>query len=192
MDRQNVTFYLLFSVHRCMFCANRSCVGSEISMTVVVDGRKYYAGIAQYYWPSGFHKNIVSNFIWFTHTHCIALLYSRQAKTEPSVDSTVQYLFVCLSSSKHASKLVIQMDWADTVLTDCWCSEVSEVAKQRRGVDGRWLGVSARILYSWFRASSLYINKIQQDATDAGIYYCRLTLHVSGVHRTHHQEHIKL
>ena len=26
-------------------------------------------------------------------------------------------------------------------------------------------------LYSRFRASSLYINKIQQDATDAGIYY---------------------
>jgi len=26
------------------------------------------------------------------------------------------------------------------------------------------------ILYYWFRASSLYINKIQQDATDAGIY----------------------
>jgi len=26
------------------------------------------------------------------------------------------------------------------------------------------------ILYSWFRASSLYVNKIQQDATDAGIY----------------------
>ena len=26
------------------------------------------------------------------------------------------------------------------------------------------------ILYSWFRASSLYINKIQQDATDVGIY----------------------
>jgi len=48
------------------------------------------------------------------------------------------------------------------------------------------------ILYSWFRASSLYSNKIQQDATDAGIYYCKLTLHVSGVYRTHHQEYIKL
>jgi len=26
----------------------------------------------------------------------------------------------------------------------------------------------------------------------AGIYYCRITLHVSGVYRTHHQEYIKL
>jgi len=38
------------------------------------------------------------------------------------------------------------------------------------------------ILYSWFHASSFYINKIQQDATDAGIYYCKLTVHVSGVY----------
>ena len=51
---------------------------------------------------------------------------------------------------------------------------------------------SSHILYSWFRASSLYINKIQQDATDAGIYYCKLTLRVSGVYRTHQQEYIKL
>jgi hypothetical protein len=35
-----------------------------------------------------------------------------------------------------------------------------------------------------------YINKIQQYATDAGIYYCKITLHVSGVYRTHHQEYI--
>ena len=39
-------------------------------------------------------------------------------------------------------------------------------------------------LCSWFRASSLYMNKIQLDATDAGIYHCKLTLHVSGVYRT--------
>ena len=26
----------------------------------------------------------------------------------------------------------------------------------------------------------IYINKIQQDATDAGFYYCKLTVHVSG------------
>ena len=37
-----------------------------------------------------------------------------------------------------------------------------------------------------------YINKIQQDATDTGINYCKITLHVSGVYRTHHQEYIKL
>ena len=48
------------------------------------------------------------------------------------------------------------------------------------------------ILYSWFRASSFYINRIQQDATDAGFYYCKITLHVSGVYRPHHQEYIKL
>jgi len=36
------------------------------------------------------------------------------------------------------------------------------------------------------------IIKIQQDATGAGIYYCKLTLHVSGVYRPHHQEYIKL
>ena len=48
------------------------------------------------------------------------------------------------------------------------------------------------ILYSWFRASSLYINKIQQDATDAVI--CLLQNYAtcfgcpshpsSGVHQT--------
>ena len=27
-----------------------------------------------------------------------------------------------------------------------------------------------RVLYLWFRSSPLYINKIQQDVTDAGIY----------------------
>ena len=39
----------------------------------------------------------------------------------------------------------------------------------------------------------LYINKFQQDATVCKVFiYCRITLHVSGVHRTHHQEYIKL
>ena len=42
------------------------------------------------------------------------------------------------------------------------------------------------------RASSLYINKIQQDATNAGIYLLKIILHVSGVYRTHHQEYNKL
>ena len=32
-------------------------------------------------------------------------------------------------------------------------------------------------------------NKLQQYA---GIYLLQITLHVSGVHRTHHQEYIKL
>jgi len=32
-------------------------------------------------------------------------------------------------------------------------------------------------------------NKMQKKA---GIYYCKLTLHVSGVYRPHHQEYIKL
>ena len=32
-------------------------------------------------------------------------------------------------------------------------------------------------------------NKMQQYA---GIYFCKITLHVSGVYRTHHQEYIKL
>ena len=27
---------------------------------------------------------------------------------------------------------------------------------------------------------------------NAGIYYCKITLHVSGVYRTHHEEYIKL
>jgi len=38
----------------------------------------------------------------------------------------------------------------------------------------------------------MYINKIQQDATNAGIYYCKTALDVSGVHWHNHQEHIKL
>ena len=49
------------------------------------------------------------------------------------------------------------------------------------------------ILYSWFRASSLYINKIQRDAA---VCMCLLTAKLlymfSGVYRTHHQEYIKL
>ena len=45
----------------------------------------------------------------------------------------------------------------------------------------RKLSIS-QILHSWFRASLFYINKIQQDATGAGIYYCKTALHVSGVH----------
>ena len=48
------------------------------------------------------------------------------------------------------------------------------------------------ILYSWFRVSSFYINKIQQDATDTGIYCCKITLRVSGVSRPYHQEYITL
>ena len=37
-------------------------------------------------------------------------------------------------------------------------------------------------LHSWFRASSLNINKIQQDATVCRLFiYCKITLHVSGV-----------
>ena len=42
---------------------------------------------------------------------------------------------------------------------------------------------------------NVYINKIQQDATLCrylGVIYCKITLHISGVHRTHHQEYIKL
>jgi len=38
----------------------------------------------------------------------------------------------------------------------------------------------------------MYINKIQQDATGAAIYYCKTALHVPGFHWPHHQEHIKL
>ena len=44
--------------------------------------------------------------------------------------------------------------------------------------------IQSFFLYSLFRASSFYINKIQQDATNAVIYYCQLTLHVSCVYRT--------
>ena len=53
-----------------------------------------------------------------------------------------------------------------------------------------------------FKSSEFYIhgsvhrhsifNKIQQDARNAGIYYCNFTLIVSGVYRTHRQENIKL
>jgi len=46
--------------------------------------------------------------------------------------------------------------------------------------------------YSEYRGCRYYTNKIQQDATDAGVYYCTLTLHVSGFYRPHHQEYIKL
>ena len=38
----------------------------------------------------------------------------------------------------------------------------------------------------------VYINKIQRDASMQVFIYCKITLHVSGVYRTHHQEYIKL
>ena len=38
-----------------------------------------------------------------------------------------------------------------------------------------------------------YINKIQRDATARRcLFTANITLHVSGVYRTHHQEYIKL
>ena len=45
-----------------------------------------------------------------------------------------------------------------------------------------------------FRASWLYINKIQRDATVCRclFIYCKITLHVSVVYSTHNQEYIKL
>ena len=60
----------------------------------------------------------------------------------------------------------------------------------------RLLSVTPRLpryfLYSWFRASSFYINKTQQDATDADIYSLQtystcfgcLSHPSSGVHQT--------
>jgi hypothetical protein len=35
-----------------------------------------------------------------------------------------------------------------------------------------------------------YINKIQQDATVCRYLFSAKSLHISGVHRTHHQEYI--
>ena len=50
---------------------------------------------------------------------------------------------------------------------------------------GQW------ILYSWFRASWLYIRYNEMHSMQVFIY-CKITLHVSVVYRTHHQEYIKL
>ena len=44
---------------------------------------------------------------------------------------------------------------------------------------------------NWLQAI-YYINNIQQDATSAGVYYSKLTVHVSDVYRPHHQEYIKV
>ena len=51
-----------------------------------------------------------------------------------------------------------------------------------------FLGLSSfeLILYN------INISNMQKDTTDADIYYCKFTLHVSGIYRTHHQEYIKL
>ena len=48
-----------------------------------------------------------------------------------------------------------------------------------------------KILYSWFRASWLCIDKIQQDATGC-TYLFTASLHVSCVHHAHHQEYKKM
>jgi len=48
-------------------------------------------------------------------------------------------------------------------------------------------------LYSRFRASEFYVEEIQQDATVCRyLFAAKITLHVSGVHCSHHQEYIKL
>jgi hypothetical protein len=65
------------------------------------------------------------------------VFYGRQGKTESSVDTTAQYLSSFVPISKHFSGLVIQMDCADTVPTNLWCSKVFEVAKQHSVMDER-------------------------------------------------------
>jgi hypothetical protein len=126
MYRDNITVYLLFSVHRCMFCASRvmwekiqaSRVGKGISMKVFVDVRKYHAWIAQYYWSCAIINNIVSNFIWFTHI----VLYNRQGKTELSVDilRNIFSVTVCLPSRYSAYEFRVQGIWSGQIAQRNW------------------------------------------------------------------------
>jgi hypothetical protein len=50
------------------------------------------------------------------------------------------------------------------------------------------------ILCLWFRASLIFINNVQRDATHKAVYllFCKFTLHISGTNHTHHQECKKL
>ena len=54
--------------------------------------------------------------------------------------------------------------------------------------------ISYIFLCSWFRASQVYINKCPTRCNNmqSVLFYCKITLHVSGVFHTHHQEYIKL
>jgi hypothetical protein len=53
------------------------------------------------------------------------------------------------------------------------------------------LGIWIHIFTFWNTKYHILIrsNKMQQYA---GIYFCKIILHISGVNRTHHQEYIKL
>jgi hypothetical protein len=52
----------------------------------------------------------------------------------------------------------------------------------------------SELLCSWFRVSQVYINKSPTgcNSVQSVLFYCKITLHVSGVIRTHHREYIKL
>ena len=53
----------------------------------------------------------------------------------------------------------------------------------------QWFAYQYWYVYHGLRTHAL---EIQQDATDAGIYYCKLTLNVSGVYQPHCHAYIKL
>ena len=49
------------------------------------------------------------------------------------------------------------------------------------------------ILCSWFHASQVYINERPTRYNNIqSIFYCKISLHVSGAVHTHHQEYVKL
>ena len=51
--------------------------------------------------------------------------------------------------------------------------------------------VLKNVLCSWFRVSQVYINKCPTRCNNMqSIFYCNITLHVSGAVHTHHQEYI--
>ena len=52
--------------------------------------------------------------------------------------------------------------------------------------------LSEILKYICYSNQHFYINKIQQDATVCRYLFTAKSLLVSGVHRTHHQEYIKL
>jgi hypothetical protein len=58
-----------------------------------------------------------------------------------------------------------------------------------RKVDPVWVNLMLCIRVNYTYSILIRSNKMQQYAV---IFYCKITLHVSGVHRTHHQEYIKL
>ena len=114
-------------------------------------------------------RNLVSSRVpsHFKRSLTNVLLLSPYSTSFPRIVLKLPY---CHSATSRSANKVPTCSVTGTMLSTAFREENNSEVRLRF------------ILYSWFRASWLYQVFI----------YCKYTLHVSGVHRTHHQEYIKL